>query len=63
MIGRPNGSENVLVNFLFPVFITIIHTHLLLSRVDEPPWWWIARNPIQVQKEKSNFMVACLRAP
>lgn len=60
MIRQPNGTENIFYN----IIISIIHTHLLLSRVDEPPWWWIARiQAIQVQKEKSNFMVACLHPP
>ena len=41
--------------YFLPVFIGIIPTHLLLSKVGEPPWSWIARIPIQVEKEKLNF--------
>ena len=38
--------------YFLPVLIGIIPTHLLLSKVGEPPWSWIARIPIQVEKEK-----------
>ena len=34
---------------------------LTLSNVGEPLWNWISRDHIQAQKEKENFIVACLR--
>ena len=36
---------------------------LTLSKVGELSWSWIPREHIQVQKQKQNFVVACLRFP
>ena len=33
---------------------------LTLSNVGEPSWSWIPKNHIQVQKERGNFVVACV---
>ena len=34
-----------------------------MSNVGEPSWSWIPKNRTQFQKEKENFVVACLRPP
>ena len=36
---------------------------LTLSNLGKPSWSWILWDHIQVQKEKLNFVVACLRSP
>ena len=36
---------------------------LTLSNVGGPSWSWMLRDHIQVQKEKQNFVVGCLRTP
>ena len=41
--------------YVLPVFSAIIPTHLLNQ--SRPPWSWIPRFPIQVQKDKQNFVV------
>ena len=46
----------------FSLYSDYSHTHTL-STVGESSWSWISIDHIQAQKEKSNFVVACLRPP
>ena len=64
-IQRRDGNENVAQKVNLRSFS--LHRNysypLTLSNVGEPSWSWILRDHMQVQKEKLNFVVACLRPP
>ena len=61
----PKDNENVArkVNFRsFSLNRNYSYPRTLLN-VGELSWSWIPKDHIQVQKEKYNFAVACLRTP
>ena len=64
-IQRRDGNENVAQKVNLRSFS--LHRNysypLTLSNVGEPSWSWILGDHMQVQKEKLNFVVACLRPP
>ena len=62
--GR-DGNENVglKVNLRSFCLYRNYSYPLTLSNVGKPSWSWIPKDHIQVQKEKQNFVVACLRTP
>ena len=62
-IQRRDGNENVAlkVNLLSFSLYRNYSCPLTLTYVGEPSWSWIPRDHIRVQKEKFDFVVACLR--
>ena len=45
--------------YVFPVFISMIPTHLLLSKVGETPWGWIASREIKFRRRLFKSSIKC----